>query len=150
MSTILGSISSNFFKKSIPLYASISNNTLQFHAFPKQNFPLPLLRVAHDPTYIPGTSPPEIPTAPPTHDPGFPSEVPRRHDVPDFVPNSPQEEPVPSGPGSPKPEVPPPPGEPEVVPPHGPEITPPEPGPPQPTRPDIPPPIMGSNGLAFY
>lgn len=151
MSTILASISSNVLKKSIPLYASISIkiNPPQFHTIPNQKLAMPSIRVmAHDPTYVPGSSPPEVPTAPPAHNPGIPPEMPRRHNVPEFDPIPPENPTPPPGPG---PELPgPPPVEPEVVPPGGPEITPPEPGPPHPTPHDIPPPIMGSNGLVFY
>ncbi|KAH6769967.1 hypothetical protein C2S52_014770 [Perilla frutescens var. hirtella] len=146
MSTIFASISSNLFKKSIPLYASttIPKQKKAIVQYGPQTCSLASFRVsgrANDPTYVPGKSPPEVPTAPPSHNPGIPPELPRRHNVPEFDPIPPEKpEPVP-------------PGEPEVIPPHGPEITPPkppEPGPPHPTPPDIPPPIMGSNGLAFY
>ncbi|KAK6161454.1 hypothetical protein DH2020_004835 [Rehmannia glutinosa] len=115
---------------------------------------------AHDPSYIPGESPP-------VHNPAVPPEMPRTPNVPDFYPIPPEKpadppplspgpNPGPEFPGPPdpipsEPETPRPPGEPEIVPPHEPDVIPsrpPEPGPPFPTEPDIPPPIMGSDGLA--
>ncbi|KAI3469643.1 hypothetical protein Pfo_026306 [Paulownia fortunei] len=176
----ISSISSNLFKKSFPIYASTSINPLHFCRISKKNLTIAqygtqsrafassrVVGLAHDPSYIPGKSPPEIPTAPPVHKPGIPPEVPRTPNVPDFDPIPPEKpadpppspefpgppDPIPPKPEAPPPQIPSPPGEPEVIPPHGPDVippNPPEPGPPYLTQSDIPPPIMGSDGLVFY
>ncbi|KAL8485093.1 hypothetical protein ACS0TY_027405 [Phlomoides rotata] len=147
MTTIFSLISSNFFKKS-------SINPLIFPTIPKPNFAIPqfgkqpqsfsafpVAGQAHDPTYVPGKSPPEIPTAPPWHNPGLPPEVPQRPNIPEFDPIPPEKpiDPPPTAPG-PSPEFPGPPDpippkpepewapkEPEAVPPSGPDIEPPRP-----------------------
>ncbi|KZV28532.1 hypothetical protein F511_31443 [Dorcoceras hygrometricum] len=100
--------------------------------------PIPSENPADPPPLSPGPNPgPEFP--------GPPNPSPPTPDAP--------RPPMPSPPGVPEVPVPSPPNEPEVVPPHGPDVVPPmppEPGPSGPNFPDMPPPIMGSNGLAFY
>lgn len=154
MSTIFSLISSNFFKRSSinPLhFPTIHKQNMAMAQFGKHPRSFPTFRLTaqvHDPTYVPGKSPPEIPTAPPQHNPGLPPEVPQRPNIPEFDPIPPERPvdpqpitpgPIPEFPGPPDPIPPKPdpewsPPQPEVTPPHGPSIEPPKPQEPSPSN----------------
>lgn len=164
----LSSISSNFFKKSIPLYANSSStiggripllrlglkNTISFNKLerdkPMRSSSLLIMNGITDPSDLPAKSPPEIPTAPPTYKPGISPEMPRIFiKEPQFDPTPPVEvpppdplpevSPFPSTPAEPN-NPPTPPGQPEIIPPHIPTLDPPH-------GPDVIPPVPPEPGF---